>query len=169
MTDRFHRAGLKGIQLRPVLESDLEVLFEYQREPLANEMAAFPARDRNAFLAHWKKITGDESVVAMVVVVEGRVAGHVGCWTQEGQRLVGYWIGMAYWGQGVATQMLSQFLKLVSDRPLYARVAKHNTASIRVLEKCGFLNCTKETVARSEPADGVEEVVFVLETSAPHP
>jgi hypothetical protein len=35
--------------LRDVEEDDLEIFFEHQREPEANRVAAFPARDRDAF------------------------------------------------------------------------------------------------------------------------
>jgi RimJ/RimL family protein N-acetyltransferase len=114
-------------------------------------------------MAHWAKILVDETAVAMAVVVDGRVAGNVGCWTQDGQRLVGYWMGKEHWGQGVATQMLSMFLQLVTDRPLQAHVVKHNVASIRVLEKCGFAYCAEATGALGEPADGVEEFVYVFD------
>jgi len=41
-------------------------------------------------------------------------------------------------GRGVATEALSAFLCLEPIRPLHAGVAKHNGASIRVLQKCGF-------------------------------
>ncbi len=153
-----------GIHLRPVIESDLPILFEHQREPEANEMAAFPARDRDAFMAHWTTILGNEKVVALTVVVDSCVAGNVGCWIQDDQRLVGYWIGKEYWGKGVATQMLSLFLRLVADRPLQAHVAKHNVASIRVLEKCGFSLCEKATSALGELADGIEELVYAIVT-----
>ena len=153
---------MSEIYLRPVTESDLPVLFEHQQEPEANEMAAFPARGRDAFMAHWAKILSDATCTAMTVVVDGCVAGHVGCWTQEGQRLVGYWIGKDHWGRGVATQMLSQLLRLVADRPLYAHVAKHNVGSIRVLEKCGFSLCAEATGALGKPADGIEEWVYVM-------
>jgi RimJ/RimL family protein N-acetyltransferase len=163
MTQQGNRSWARGIQLRPVTESDLPVFFEFQREPEANAMAAFPARDRDAFMAHWAKILSDEALVAMAVVVDGCVAGHVGCWTQDGQRLVGYWIGKEYWGKGVATRMLSQFLCLVVDRPLHAHVAKQNLASIRVLEKCGFVLCMKATAALDEPSDGIEELVYVMD------
>ncbi|HWM24181.1 MAG TPA: GNAT family N-acetyltransferase, partial [Chthoniobacterales bacterium] len=44
----------------------------------------------------------------------------------------------AFWGRGVATEALSAFLILEQTRPLHAGVAKHNVASIRVLQKCGF-------------------------------
>ncbi len=150
------------IHLRPVVESDLPILFAHQRECEANAMAAFPARDREAFMAHWKTILGNETLVAMTVVVDNCVAGHVGCWRQDVQRMVGYWIGKEYWGKGVATQMLSMFLRKVVDRPLYAYVTKHNLASIRVLEKCGFAFCEKTTAAFDESADGIEELAYVI-------
>src|SRR5205085_7095250 len=41
------------VALRPVRESDLPVLFEHQADPEAARMAAFPSRDRQAFIAHW--------------------------------------------------------------------------------------------------------------------
>lgn len=163
MTQPGDPSWASGIQLRPVTESDLPVLFEHQREPEANAMAAFPARDRDAFMAHWGKILGNESLVAMAVVVDGCVAGHVGCWMQDGLRLVGYWIGKEYWGKGVATQMLSLFIQHVADRPLHAHVAKQNVASIRVLKQCGFVLCEKSTAALDVPDDGIEELVYVIE------
>ncbi len=36
---------------------------------------------------------------------------------------------------------LSAFLCLEQRRPLYAGVARHNIASMRVLQKCGFTLC----------------------------
>lgn len=43
------------ISLREVQESDLPIFFEQQLDPEAARMAAFPARDRDAFMAHWRK------------------------------------------------------------------------------------------------------------------
>ena len=47
------------VQLRAVVEADLPIFFEHQRDPESNAMAAFPARDREAFDAHWAKILAD--------------------------------------------------------------------------------------------------------------
>jgi len=47
-----------NIRLRDVTAGDLPAFFEHQRDPEANRMAAFPARDRDAFMAHWAKILG---------------------------------------------------------------------------------------------------------------
>ena len=144
------------IALRDVIQTDLPVFFEHQREPEANEMAAFPARELDAFTAHWEKILRDDALIAKTVLADGRVAGNIGSWEEHGRREIGYWIGKEFWGRGVATTALRLFLDLVTTRPLYAFAAKHNVASIRVLEKCGFIR------APIEDADD-DEVLLKLE------
>ncbi|MEW6734250.1 MAG: GNAT family N-acetyltransferase [Acidobacteriota bacterium] len=128
------------VLLRDVNESDLPIFFEDQLDPYATQMAAFPARDREAFTKHWTKILADETLIKKTILFNGEVAGNIGCFKQSGKQEIGYWIGKKYWGKGIATQALLQLLDQVMIRPLYAHVAKHNIASIRVLEKCGFTN-----------------------------
>ena len=139
--------------LRDVRDDDLDTLFEHQREPEANEMAIFPARDREAFDAHWRKIRADDSTIQKTIVDEGRVAGNIGCWEQDGRHFVGYWVGREFWGKGVATRALREFVLEVTERPLYAWVASSNVGSIRVLEKCGFVQVGSHTT-------DVEELLF---------
>ena len=66
------------------------------------------------------------------------MAGNIVSFVNSGEREVGYWIGREFWGRGVATRALAGFLRLEARRPLYAGVARHNAASIKVLENCGF-------------------------------
>ena len=127
------------IILRDVTEADLHIFFEQQLNPEAIAMADFPPRDRESFMTHWAKIMADESVILKTILFNGQVAGNIVCWEQFGEREVGYWLGKDFWGKGIATQALSEFLKQVKTRPLVAHVAKHNVASRRVLEKCGFM------------------------------
>src|SRR5688572_21361367 len=126
------------VQLRDVLESDLPIFFEQQNDPEANQMAAFPARERDAFMAHWKKIMAAEPVALKTILFNGDVAGNLVSWMASDQQEIGYWLGKEYWGKGIATKALAAFLGHVMERPLYAHVAKHNIGSRRVLEKCGF-------------------------------
>ena len=132
------------VTLRDVQPADLPVLFEHQRDPAANEMAAFPAREREAFMAHWERILADETVRAQAIVADGRLAGNVVSFEHDGRREVGYWIGREFWGGGVASAALAAFLEGETARPLYAGVARHNAASLRVLAKCGFAVCGEE-------------------------
>jgi RimJ/RimL family protein N-acetyltransferase len=125
--------------LRDVIDSDVPIFFEHQRDPEATSMAAFPARDRAAFDAHWQKILADDQLTAKTVLFEDQVAGNVVSFDQDGKRLVGYWIGREFWGQGLATRALMELLAELPQRPLHAYVATTNAGSIRVLEKCGFV------------------------------
>jgi RimJ/RimL family protein N-acetyltransferase len=131
--------------LRDVLETDLPVFFEHQQDPEATAMADFPARDREAFDAHWERVLGDPTLTKKTIVFEGRVAGNAVSWDDEdGRRLVGYWVGKEFWGKGLATKALAELIDELDRRPLYAYVAKTNAGSIRVLEKCGFVRSDED-------------------------
>jgi RimJ/RimL family protein N-acetyltransferase len=151
--------GIADVRLRDVRDDDLATFFEHQREADANRMANFDARDREAFMAHWTKILGDETVVVRTVEFEGLVAGNIVSWEHDGERDVGYWIGSEHWGKGIATGALSAFLSELGTRPLHAHVAAHNVGSIRVLEKCGF----ERTSTLSADAGDVEELRMKLD------
>ena len=148
-------------RLRAVSTSDLAVFFAQQQEPEAIRMAAFPARDYAAFMAHWTKILADPTCITQTILADEQVAGNIGSWQQDGQQEVGYWLGQAYWGQGIATCALAALLEQVPVRPLYAHVAKHNIGSQRVLQKCGFTVCGPDRNAAEASSDGVEEVILI--------
>ncbi len=144
--------------LRDVVASDLPIFFEQQLDPQATRIAAFPARERwEDFLAHWDtKVLGEPANGKQTIVWEGLVAGNIVSWTsQEGMRLIGYWLGREYWGRGIASAALAEYLEHERTRPLHAYVAAHNVASIRVLEKGGFLRESAHT-----GTDGIEELLY---------
>jgi hypothetical protein len=90
------------------------------------------------------------------------VAGNIGSWPENGQQLLGYWVGREWWGRGVATQALALLVDEMSIRPLYAHVAVHNVGSIRVLEKCGFRRDPGQEAKAPASDDGIQELIFVL-------
>ena len=133
---------IQDLVLRDVVEDDLPLFFDFQRDPDANYMAAFIGRDptdREAFTAHWHKIMALPTSINRTIVCDGHVVGSVSSFERSGKREVTYWIGCAHWGKGIATRALTAFLAQVdTTRPIYAGVAKDNLGSRRVLEKCGF-------------------------------
>ena len=148
------------VKLRAVEEADLPVFFEHQRDPDATRMAASPSRESAAFFAHWReKVLGNASSRPKTIVVDDEVAGYVASWEQEGERLVAYWLGRAYWGRGIGTAALRQFLAHEAARPLHAHVAAHNVGSMRVLERCGFRRVCE--AVRGD--DDVEEYRYSLD------
>ena len=150
-----------AVRLRSVEDRDLDVFFDHQADPQAVEMAAFPARDKDQFAAHWAKVRADDTKVVRTIVADGMVAGNIGSWQENGQQLLGYWVGREC-GRGVATQALALFADEVPIRPLYAHVAVHNVGSIRVLDKCGFRRDRVQEAKAPAPDDGIEEFIFVL-------
>jgi RimJ/RimL family protein N-acetyltransferase len=128
-----------NIRLRDVEPGDLPLFFEHQRDAEAAAMAGFTSRDRAAFDEHWAKLLADDACLE-----EGSALRRAG--RREHRELDVAWRtrrrlldrSRAYWGRGVASAALSAFLQLERTRPLYASLAKHNVASLRVLQKCGF-------------------------------
>lgn len=151
-----------AILLRAVVETDLPILYEQQLDPEAAAMAAFPSRDEEAFYAHSRRIMADPSVIFRAIVFDGQVAGSIVSWEMEGEREVGYWLGKEYWGKGIATQALAEYVKLVTTRPLFAHVAKHNVGSRRVLEKCGFTVIGEDSYINPAGMD-VQEFILKLD------
>ncbi|MGA2398058.1 MAG: GNAT family protein [Steroidobacteraceae bacterium] len=84
--------------------------------------------------------------LSLVITVDGRAAGSVGLqpMTDVNRRTaeIGYWIGAAFWGRGIATEAVT----LVTDWAfgahgflrIFAQPFAGNLASRRVLEKVGY-------------------------------
>jgi len=132
---------LDGVVLRDVVEGDLPTFFEQQRDPAATHMAAFTAEDpgdRAAFDAHRARKSSDDSIRIRTILLDGRVARSVASFVMDDMREVAFWIGREFRGRGAASRALSELLVIEKVWPLYARVARDNVGSIRVLERCGF-------------------------------
>lgn len=141
-------SDLQGVVvLRPVIDADLDEHFRQQADPESARMAAVAARDRPEFDRKWAELRADPATTLRTITLDDEVTGHLVGWEQSpGHHAIGYRIGRRYWGRGIATEALRQFLELVPHRPLWADVAAHNTGSVRVLEKCGFTQVGTEAV-----------------------
>lgn len=165
-----------SLTLREIVDADLPILFEQQLDPEANWMAAFTAKDpadREAFERHWERIRRDPEIVLRVIEVDDQVAGYVSSYIEEGEPEITYWLGRAYWGRGVASRSLRLFLDHVNGaRPMRARVAKDNVASLKVLQKCGFVIVGDDRGFANARAAETEEYLLRLEappTFVDHP
>ena len=157
---------IQDLLLRDVVEDDLPLFFDFQLDPDANHMAAFIARDptdRVAFTAHWNKILAEPTNIIRTIVWDGKVVGSVSSYVESGKPEVTYWIGSAHWGKGIATRALTAFLAQANPtRPIYARVAKDNLGSRRVLEKCGFQVIGETKGFANARGEEIEELVLEL-------
>ncbi len=82
----------------------------------------------------------------LAIEIDGQACGSVGAQQGVAERghtaELGYWLGQAYWGQGVMTRVVGLFAPWVMDElrlfRLQASVVDFNLGSARVLEKNGF-------------------------------
>lgn len=119
-----------------------------------------------------------ERATNLAIVVDGQVAGGIG-WIpgSDVNRLsaeLGYWLGPAYWGRGIAREAVSTLTQALftGDAPfhrLFAIVAAGNTASARVLEATGFRH--EGTLRESAIKEGVlrDELVYGRLRTDPDP
>ena len=143
-------APASSVVLRPVVDADLPTLFEHQADPEAARMAVVIPRSRAEFMAHWERLLRAPAprLVVRAIEADGVLVGTVNCFQRLGLPeegageseldFVGYWLARAHWGRGIATRALAALVREVASRPLHARAATSNTASLRVLERCGF-------------------------------
>lgn len=153
------------ITLRPTQHTDLEQLFQFQLDEEAGYLAAFMPKDHTNKDAYIKKYTGflnDASINMRTILVDGNIAGSVSKFVMEGDAEITYWIDKKFWGQGIASNALIEFLKTESTRPIFGRVAFDNFGSQKVLEKCGFVKTgTDKGFANARQAE-IEEYIYKL-------
>ena len=152
----------ESIRLRPVQPGDLPRMYDLQLDPESNRMAVTIPRTREAFDSHWAKVLGDPGNTTWVILVGEELVGTISCFPMDGQDHVGYWIDRAYWGMGIASQALHLLLREVAKRPLVAAAATSNGASLRVLQKCGFVVERVRLSPASDRFPECEEAILVL-------
>ena len=150
------------VRIRNVEQDDLSRMYEMQLDPESNRLAVTIPRSAEAFSALWENALRDPHITAKVVVVGEVLAGYISCFQMDGLDSVGYWIDKDCWGQGIATKALELLLDEVANRPLQARVATSNAASLRVLQKCGFEIVRVQVSPADDRYPECEEAVLML-------
>jgi RimJ/RimL family protein N-acetyltransferase len=95
--------------------------------------------DAEQFIA---TVNASDGETCFVVTLDGAPIGACGLVPREDGAEIGYWLGVAYWGRGFATEAVRAvidhaFGDLAHDT-LQSGARVSNPASRRVLEKCGF-------------------------------
>ena len=98
--------------------------------------------------ADWWIATGSQENEAVTKAIEwnGELVGSVGITPQRGWRShiaeIGYWLGEAYWGRGIARSAIRKMSTIAFEElgfaKLFAPVLAPNRASMKVLEKNGY-------------------------------
>jgi len=151
-----------SVRIRNLERADLPHLFQMQLDPESNLLAGTIPLSAAAFAARWDDNLRDAGITAKAILLDGILAGNIVCFPRDGRAHVGYWIGRDHWGKGIATEALRLLLLEIAVRPLHASVATSNRASLRVLQKCGFVVERVQFSPGSDRYLACDEAVLVL-------
>lgn len=149
------RLDLGDFVLRPLRATDAAAWYAYLRDPLVVEYTSFDIQglaDVEALVAEFRQEydSGRSCRWAIARQVDEALVGTIGLHDpQAGAMELGYDLARACWGQGLVTRAAREVLRwgfsALGLCRIQATVVEGHTASVRVLEKCGF---QKEGVLR---------------------
>ena len=150
---REHRRG--DLEDYCMLEADAEVRRYVGGSPRPREIAVRRFRER--FL---KNAARKLALRATIFKAEGRYIGYSGLYPNfrpggsvPGEAVLAFCLAREYWGRGLATEAGRAFVDLGFEQLRLKRIVAvadvRNAASIRVLEKLGFVCTATENGARS--------------------
>ena len=158
--------NISGIKFRKTEVDDLELLFKFQLDKEAMNLAAFTPKDptdKSAYLSKYTKILSDPTVNNQTIIIDNIIVGSIAKFEIHGQAEVTYWIDKNFWGKGIATKALEYLLTIETTRPIFGRVAFDNYGSQKVLEKCGFLKIGKDKGFANARQTEIEEFIYKLD------
>jgi RimJ/RimL family protein N-acetyltransferase len=109
------------------------------------------------------RLLSDPTVNNQTIIVGATIVGSIAKFVMEGDAEITYWIDRDFWGQGIATAALKNFLRIETTRPLFGRVAFDNFGSQRVLEKCGFTRIGSDRGFANARQMEIEEFIYRLD------
>ena len=136
-----------------------------------NLFDAFPHPYTEADADQWVAVASESGRdVHLAIALDGEAIGGVGVNAGSGTAaqtgMFGYWLGEGHWGQGIATAaaraMTDHLLSMSAFSRLEASVFSWNPASMKVLEKVGFV--CEGVLRKSVFKDGelIDSVLYAL-------
>ena len=162
------------LRLRPLVAADAPRLAELANDwevakYTANIPHPYALTDATAFVAAQdaRRQGGVGVALGMERGLDGALVGVIGFGLDHGDTPeLGYWLGRAYWGQGLAAEALRRLLRHLFAELGYpsawAAVHPGNPASVRVLEKVGFVPAGRHQCGMPARGDCVDSPRFEL-------
>ncbi len=166
------RTRIPGALLRPWQEEDAPALARYADNPrIAAAMRdRFPSPytidDARRFIA---MATGPSGNLFLAIEVRGEAAGGIGIHPLDdvyrGTAEIGYWLAEPFWGNGIVTASVRAIVPAAFERTgagrIQAGIFSGNPASMRVLEKCGFVREAVHKNAITKNGVVMDEMMYV--------
>ncbi|NMM10755.1 MAG: GNAT family N-acetyltransferase [Polaromonas sp.] len=155
--------NIAGCSLRAWEKEDKPALVRNanNRKVWRNLTDAFPHPYTEADADFWITTANQATpIIHFAIDLEGAAVGGIGVIADEGiarhTGQFGYWLGETYWGKGIATAAARAMVAHAFSSSLFQRleasVFAWNPASMRVLEKVGFIreSVTKRSVFKDD-------------------
>jgi RimJ/RimL family protein N-acetyltransferase len=115
----------------------------------ANIPHPYPDGEAERWITQLAEQTATGEQLTWAITVEDRVVGCVSLMDIAGDEAeLGYWVGVPYWGRGIATMAVGSVVACAFERlslkRIHARVLSRNKASARVLLRQGFIHTGNE-------------------------
>jgi ribosomal-protein-alanine N-acetyltransferase len=113
--------------------------------------------------------TGLTPGLLLAIDVQGKAVGGIGIHPLEdvyrGTAEIGYWLGEPFWGKGIVTESVRALVPVAFDQTgvvrIQAGIFSDNPASMRVLEKCGFVREAVHRNAITKHGVVMDEMLYV--------
>ncbi|HEY9005848.1 GNAT family N-acetyltransferase [Ohtaekwangia sp.] len=125
-----------------------EIFYTYASKPEATQFMSWATHksidDTRSFIqyATWAWKEGTDYSYTIRLRDSGKLIGSLGVVNEQGKIQFGYIFSPNYWGKGYATEACQKLMPILQRQKDIFRIGTfvdaENTASIRVLEKCGF-------------------------------
>src|SRR3989344_3798171 len=136
-----------NIKVRPVQPTDTKTIWETRNEPMALAVAAsqeiIPLTRHIAWFN--SKYFSNKNNFCFVAEVDEKVIGYCRFDLDQNHYLNSIAISSSMHGKGIGTLLLRQSIgQLRPLKPILAEIRKHNIASIKIFERCGFIKKSED-------------------------
>jgi [ribosomal protein S5]-alanine N-acetyltransferase len=163
---------IPGALLRPWMQEDAPSLARHADNPRVSACLRdlFPSPytidDAHRFIA---MANGPNHGLLFAIEVRGEAAGGIGILpltdVYRGTAEIGYWLAEPFWGKGIATGAVRALVPVAFEKTgvvrIQAGIFANNPASMRVLEKCGFVREAVHRNAITKHGMLMDEVMYV--------
>ena len=150
--DDVFRLETRRLWLRWPRRADVQAMTRLAGEKAVADMTAriphpYPPLVAEDFVFAARKSNAEGRGLQLAITPKGKPNALIGMVAigpsqEDGGPTLGYWLGIPYWGQGLATEaartLIDAFFAYGDGTELAASARVINPASRRVIEKCGF-------------------------------
>jgi RimJ/RimL family protein N-acetyltransferase len=152
-------------------DEDSLALHANNRKVWINLLDSFPYPYTLADAQQWiRSASADTPLRNFAIEVGGCAVGSIGLHFRKDvyrrSAGIGYWLGETYWGRGIATEAVRAITEYAFSAfdlcRVYAGVFEWNAASIRVLEKAGYLFEARLRKSVTKNGRTIDEYIYAI-------